>query len=88
MDETDGRYAMVEIQACRDCGALWLRYSLEYEGFSRSGRWARAPISELEASEVTPELATAYLERDAYAYGGSYFDGVSGWRTGRMHWGL
>lgn len=86
-DETDGRYATVSVQACRDCGTLWLRYSVEYESFSRSGRWARGPITQEEASEMTPELATAHIERDAFAYGGSYFDGGGGWRTGRMLWG-
>lgn len=86
-DMTDGRYAEVSVHECWNCGLLWLRYSVEYEGFSRSGRWARANISRPAAGEVTPELALSHLERDEYAYGGSYFDGVCGWRRGPMPWG-
>jgi hypothetical protein len=78
----------VTVEECRECGLLWLRYSVEYEAFSRSGRWARAHISRPEAEEMTPELATTHLQRGSYMHGGSYFDGVSGWRTGPMHWGL
>ena len=71
-------YAEVTAHACRECGLLWLRYSVEYEGFSRSGRWARAHIAVPAADQITPESAVSHLERDEYAYGGSYFDGVSG----------
>ena len=86
-DMTEGRYAEVSVHECRQCGVLWLRYSVEYEGFSRSVRWARAQIAQPEAWEMTPELAVSHLERDQYAYGGSYFGGVSGWRTSSMPWG-
>ena len=87
-DVTDSRYADVTVEKCRDCGLHWLRYSVEYEGFTKSGRWGRAQIGWAEAEEVTPELAVAYLERGTYAYGGSYFHGASGWRNGPMYWGI
>jgi hypothetical protein len=88
-DLTDGRYAEVEVGECTACGLLWLRYFVEYEAFSNSGRWARGIIGRIEAEQMTPERAQAYLESlPAYLYGGSYFDGKSGWRTGWMHWGL
>jgi hypothetical protein len=87
-DMTDGRYADVAVLECRECGLLWLRYSVEYEGFSKSGRWARGNIGRPEAEAITPELAVQHLETGSYMYGGSYFDGASGWRTGAMHWGL
>ena len=87
-DETGGRFADVTIERCRSCCRPWLRYFVEYEAFSRSGRWARGLIGEHEAGTVAPEAAVDYLNRlDWYLYGGSYFDGASGRRTGPMHWG-
>lgn len=29
-----------------------------------------------------------HLEGDSYVYGGSYFDGASGWRDSPMRWGI
>ena len=37
VDETEGRYAEVSIDECRERQLLWLRYAVEYESFSRSG---------------------------------------------------
>lgn len=88
-DETEGRFADVTLNRCRTCGRLWLRYLVEYEAFSRSGRWARGLIDEATAAAITPQAAVAHLDSlDRYLYGGSYFDGVSGWRSGPMQWGL
>ena len=88
IDVTDSRFAEVWVQECRDCHLLWLNYFVEYEGFSKSGRWARSVIGRPEAETITPEEAIAHLEQGEYAYGGSYFDGVSGWRSGPMRWGI
>ncbi len=88
-DATQGRFAEVTLNRCRTCGQLWLRYLVEYEAFSRSGRWARGLIDEATASAITPETAASHLDHlEWYLYGGSYFDGVSGRRTGPMHWSL
>lgn len=87
-DESDGRYADVTLNRCRTCSRVWLRYMVEYEAFSRSGRWARGLISERAAEEMTPELAIDHLHGlDWYLYGGSYFDGIAGRRSGPMRWG-
>ena len=87
-DETEGRFADVTLNRCRTCGRTWLRYLVEYEAFSRSGRWARGLISEADANTVTPETAVAHLNGlEWYLYGGSYFDGISGRRSGPMRWG-
>ena len=88
VDVTHSRFAEVWVWECRDCHMLWLNYFVEYEGFSNSGRWARSVIGRPEAETISPEEATAHLERSDYAYGGSYFDGVLGWRHGPMHWGV
>jgi hypothetical protein len=87
-DETEGRFADVTLNRCRTCGRTWLRYLVEYEAFSRSGRWARGLISEADANTITSETAVAHLNGlEWYLYGGSYFDGISGRRSGPMRWG-
>jgi hypothetical protein len=89
VDRTEGRFAEVVILACRACGDLWLRYSVEYEGFSGSGRWARGRIDAGTGAELSPKAALGHLEAlPGYLYGGSYFDGAVGVRTGPMPWGL
>ncbi|MFI4976610.1 MAG: hypothetical protein ACHP84_18905 [Caulobacterales bacterium] len=86
-DETEGRFADVTLNRCRSCGRLWLRYLVEYEAFNRSGRWARGLISDEAAHTITPETAVPFLNGlDWYLYGGSYFDGISGRRSGPMRW--
>ena len=88
-DMTNGRYADVEITACCTCGQLWLRYFVEYEAFTKSGRWARGMIDEATAKCIKPEAAPDFLARlPAYLFGGSYFDGKRGVRAGPMHWDL
>ena len=87
-DETEGRFADVSVNRCRSCSRLWLRYLVEYEAFSRSGRWARGLIGEDAAVAITPEAAVAHLNGlEWYLYGGSYFDGIVGRRSGPMRWG-
>jgi hypothetical protein len=88
-DMTNGRYADVEIEACVTCGQLWLRYFVEYEAFSKSGRWARGVIDEAAAMNITPNAAPNFLARlPSYLFGGSYFDGKSGSRSGPIKWDL
>jgi hypothetical protein len=85
-DATEGRYANVDRNRCRDCGQLWLRYFVKYEAFGRSGRWARCPISEDEARTIKPETAAAFIDRaPGYIFGGSYF-GQAQWGSGPRHW--
>ena len=87
-DETEGRFADVTLNRCRTCGRTWLLYLVEYEFFSRSGRWARGLIDDDAIKTITPETAVAHLNAlEWYLYGGSYFDGISGRRTGPMRWG-
>lgn len=73
-DKTNGRYADVELHRCRLCRRLWLRYQVEYEAFSRSGRWAEGIIDDATAATVTPEQAPRVLAKlPWHIYGGSWF---------------
>jgi hypothetical protein len=89
IDDTNGRFADVEVIRCTACRRLWLRYHVEYEGFSRSGRWATGIIDEAKAASITPKEAANYLDSlDWYVYGGSWF-GHGGKRgSGPMRWDL
>jgi len=89
VDETQGRFADVSVDECANCGALWLRYHVEYEGFSRSGRWARGRIDLKAAEAITPERASDLLaELPDYVCGGSYLDAHRNVGSGRMYWGV
>ncbi|MDR3154530.1 MAG: hypothetical protein LBW85_09770 [Deltaproteobacteria bacterium] len=59
-------------------GGLWLRYHVEYEGFSESGRWFKAPIDREKAEAIQASEALSWLASlDWYFQGGSYFRDVS-----------
>jgi hypothetical protein len=89
VDETDGRYGDVSALTCKRCGQCWLRYFVEYEAFRASGRWARGPIDGEAARSITPEQATEVIAgMEWHLFGGSFFDGRSGRRSGAMHWGV
>jgi hypothetical protein len=75
VDETNGRFGEVTAETCKACGARWLGYSVEYEGFSRSGRWYRGLVSADMLSGLTPSQAPAVLAGlPWYFYGGNYFE--------------
>lgn len=74
VDETNGRFGEVTIETCRACGAMWLRYFVEYEFFSESGRWYRGPVTWEMVWLLKPEQAPELLASlPWYFYGGSYF---------------
>lgn len=73
-DETHGHFGDVRLDTCKHCGALWLRYFVEYEAFTASGRWYRGFINEETAQKVTPENAVEILQSLEWRFvGGSYF---------------
>ncbi len=85
-DETDGRFADVTLLGCR-CGRLWLRYAVEYEAFSSSGRWAAVPISDSDAATMTPEKAPGFIAASPWhVRGGSYFGHAGRRGTGWINW--
>ncbi len=74
IDTTNGRYGEVTIEKCVHCKSRWLHYLVEYESFSRSGRWYRGLISKKTIKTITPENAVDVLKSlEWYLYGGSYF---------------
>ncbi len=80
VDETAGRFAEVSIETCRACGRHWLRYLVEYEGISRSGRWYRGLISEEVARTVRPEIAPEALQGLAWRFAGGSYSASTGFR--------
>ncbi len=83
VDETNGRFGEVSIETCRLCDRRWLRYVVEYEAFSRSGRWYRGLVTDAIARSVQPESAVKVLQSLAWRFaGGDYFDSTGFKSTG------
>jgi hypothetical protein len=79
----DDRFAEVSVLVCPRCGQPWLRYFYELEAFSRSGRWYLGAVTSDTAARITPAEARSLLEGMGwYFYGGSYYDGRVGRRSG------
>jgi len=74
VDMTKGRHGEVTIETCRACGSKWLRYFVEWEWLSESGRWYRGPVTAEMVESLKPEQAPELLASlPFYFYGGSYF---------------
>ena len=87
-DKTSGRFGEVSIMRCRSCARFWLRYFVEYEGFTASGRWGRGLIDEGMIEQITPENALDVLRAlPWYILGGSYW-GKAERVSGPSHWDL
>ena len=81
-DMTNGRCGQVTLEICSNCGWALLRYKVEYEAFTASGRWFEGWIPPDRVGSVTPETAVPILESlESYRYGGSYFIGLGGGGT-------
>jgi hypothetical protein len=86
VDTTNGRYGQVEIWQCRICGRLWLRYAVEYEAYSSSGRYFMGLITPEAANALSADGGVEYLNSlEWHLYGGSYFGGEKGRSTGKVH---
>ncbi len=84
-DPAEGRYADVSLQACVDCGLLWVHYQFEFEAFTASGRWYRGEIDSAQARALEATSAAKLLESlPSYTAGGSYFSGHVQRRSGRL----
>lgn len=86
VDKTNGRYADVSLLQCKLCQRIWIKYLVEFESFSKSGRWYRGIISKKEANAMSPENAFEYLENiDWYIFGGSYFESAGNFGQGKLY---
>jgi hypothetical protein len=74
IDGTKNRGGEVTVETCKACGSRWLRYFVEYEAFSQSGRWYRGLVTEEMLESLKPEQAAELLASlPWHFYGGSYF---------------
>ncbi|WP_299182172.1 hypothetical protein [uncultured Chryseobacterium sp.] len=86
IDEANGRHAEVSIQQCKLCQRIWVFYSVEFEGFSQSGRWYKGIVSKKDRPNITPQNAVEFLESlEWYVYGGSYFKGTGIFGHGKLN---
>ncbi len=73
-DSTNGRYADITIEKCIHCERNWVKYLVEFERFSKSGRFYMGIVAENDLPKLTPKNTIMYIEKlDWYIYGGSYF---------------
>jgi hypothetical protein len=73
-DEINGRFGEVNIWQCKICGRYWLHYLVEYEAFTKSGRYFMGLITQEIANSMHPNSVVDYLNKlDWHLYGGSYF---------------
>jgi hypothetical protein len=88
VDETGGRFGEVSLERCKLCGVIWLRYFVEYEAITASGRWFRAPIPANVAARLEPVLAIPLLESLPWYYqGGSFFRSLGSRTSGTVRVG-
>ncbi len=74
VDKTNGRFGEVSVETCKKCGSTWLRYFVDHEAFTASGRWYRGLVSREMLRSLTPEGAVEALAGlPWHFYGGSYF---------------
>ncbi|MCP3922048.1 MAG: hypothetical protein GY714_05610 [Desulfobacterales bacterium] len=75
IDETNGRFGEVSVELCKLCHSKWLRYYVEFEYISKSGRWFKGQISDDIFAKITPETAVETLNDLPWHFcGGSYFN--------------
>jgi hypothetical protein len=85
VDTTNSNYGEVTLSRCQRCATVWLRFFIEYESFSRSGRWYRAPIPAERVSGVAAEHAISLLNSLSPRFaGGSYYDSTGFETRGRV----
>jgi hypothetical protein len=80
-DDTEGRFADVDVIRCARCRQLWLRYQYEIEAFTASGRWYEAVIDEAAAAAMTTEDAYGFIKAAPWRIVGGSFYGHSARRV-------
>jgi hypothetical protein len=83
VDLRNGRSGQVTLHRCPACGAPWLHYRVEYEAFTRLGRWFCGRLDDANVDGVSASNAIGTLSAlPWYWAGGSYFDGEVGKSSG------
>jgi transposase-like protein len=84
-DTTNNRFAEISIYTCKHCNSQWVHYFVEYEAYSKSGRWYRCRITPLQLQQLTANNTVDFLEQAAdYFYGGSYFNTTGKYGSGKV----
>ena len=72
----DSHFGEVSVLRCPECAQLWVRYLIENEGFTASGRWYLGAITPAQLLNLTSDCCLSLLgQLDSYFVGGSAFDG-------------
>ena len=72
----DDNFASVTIDRCRLCGQKWLKYLVEEEYYTKSGRWWRVPVGPDKVETLTANNAKAFIASSKWCFGGgSFYDG-------------
>ncbi|MCD1116925.1 hypothetical protein [Chryseobacterium turcicum] len=88
-DKTNGRNADVEIIQCRLCQRIWINYVIESAENSESKNWYKGIVAKKDVTQVTPENAIEYIEKQEwYIYGGSDFENPESFGQGKLNLGL
>jgi hypothetical protein len=81
----DRWFSEITLLRCPDCGRKWLRYFFELEATTGSGRWYLGAVPKEKVAILSAENAKEILEGlDWYFYGGSYYQGMTGRRSGAI----
>ncbi len=68
----DKQHGHVEVSQCKHCGTRWLKYLIEEEWITKSGRWWKV---KLDLPKIETEDARQYIEQQTSGFfGGSFFD--------------
>ncbi|MBL7747598.1 MAG: hypothetical protein JNM19_09250 [Chitinophagaceae bacterium] len=85
VDTTNGRFAEITLEVCVHCGTKWLNYLVEYEAFSKSGRWYRGVVQDNNLKGIVPGKVVSYFEGlDWFIFGGSYFSSTGMYGKGKV----
>ncbi len=85
IDMTNQRCGEVSLETCKHCGTKWLKYLVEYEAFTASGRWFRGLITDVQLATFDPQNAVPFLEQMPWHFvGGSYYSSRGQRSTGAI----
>jgi hypothetical protein len=67
--------AEVSLQRCKLCSQVWLKYLVEEPHLSRSGRWWRVAVSQVQLGSDFRNIARELIQQQMQCFvGGSFFN--------------